>query len=93
MRPDPAGTEVAGYRIVEQAGSGGMGVVYRAEETGLGRVVALKLLPWAGPGTEERRERLRQEAEFLARQAELRAEPVGARGDRSGGSGEPGDGG
>src|SRR4029450_1951870 len=47
MSPDPAaGTEVAGYRIVERAGSGGMGVVYRAEETGLGdRPGALKLLP------------------------------------------------
>jgi hypothetical protein len=68
VSPDPAaGTEVAGYRIVEQAGSGGMGVVWLAEETGLGgRPVALKLLPPALAGDPDFRARFLREMRVAA---------------------------
>jgi serine/threonine-protein kinase len=61
------GSLVAGkYRVLEEIGRGGMGVVYRAEDTKLARQVAIKVLPEAFTADPERLARFEREARVLA---------------------------
>src|SRR6516165_9916285 len=57
-----AGARLGHYEIRSKIGEGGMGEVYLAEDTRLGRKVALKILPAEAAADRERMQRFRQEA-------------------------------
>src|SRR6266852_6361309 len=61
-----AGTKLGCYEVVAQIGAGGMGEVYRAHDTKLGRDVAVKVLPEAFAHDPDRLSRFQREAKMLA---------------------------
>ena len=64
-RPAP-GTTIGVYRVEQLLGEGGMGAVYRATDTKLGREVAVKVLPDVFAQDADRLARFQREAELLA---------------------------
>src|SRR6266849_63755 len=56
------GSKLGSYEVLSLLGAGGMGEVYRARDTRLGRVVAIKVLPAERMADENRRRRFVQEA-------------------------------
>jgi serine/threonine protein kinase len=58
--------QIAHYRVVSKLGEGGMGAVYRATDTKLGRDVAIKVLPEAFAEDAARMARFEREAQVLA---------------------------
>ncbi len=64
--PTHAGTSLGSYEVLALIGSGGMGEVYQARDTKLGRNVAIKVLPGAFAHDPERLSRFQREAKMLA---------------------------
>ena len=64
--PLTPGTKLGPYEILTPLGAGGMGEVYRARDTRLGREVALKILPLSFAGEADRLRRFEQEARAVA---------------------------
>ncbi|QEH37796.1 Serine/threonine-protein kinase PrkC [Aquisphaera giovannonii] len=94
-REDPARamTKVAGeagmgrlgdYRILRELGRGSMGVVYEAEQVSLGRLVALKVLPFAAAIDPRRKQRFQIEAQAAAQLRHPHIVPVFAAGSDRG---------
>src|SRR5262245_66400701 len=64
--PLPAGTRLGPYEILSPLGSGGMGEVYRAKDTRLDRVVAIKILPAHLSSNPDFKQRFEREARAIS---------------------------
>jgi len=62
----PTGTRLGSYEILQPIGAGGMGEVYKASDTRLGRLVAIKVLPSQFSGQQEFKQRFEREAQAIA---------------------------
>jgi serine/threonine protein kinase len=60
------GCDIGSYHVLDLLGAGGMGEVYRARDTKLGREVAIKILPPEFASDPDRRARFEREARLLA---------------------------
>ncbi len=65
----PPGTRLGPYEILSPLGAGGMGEVYRARDTRLGRDVAVKVLPSSATASEQTRQRFEREARTISQLA------------------------
>ena len=66
VRADLAGQRLGPYQFESRIGRGGMGDVYRARDTRLGRTVAIKVLPWHSAASQSARDRFEREARTIA---------------------------
>ena len=64
--PIASGTRFGPYEVISAAGAGGMGEVYRAKDTRLDRIVALKVLPSELAHDPEKRQRFEREARSIS---------------------------
>src|SRR6266436_5386694 len=98
----PIGTKLGPYEIVASIGAGGMGEVYRARDTRLERMVAVKVLPDHLSSSEELRQRFEREAKTISQLShphicalydvgEAAVEAKGERRTANGGASEPDD--
>jgi tRNA A-37 threonylcarbamoyl transferase component Bud32 len=72
----PAGPWLDRYELLEEIGRGGMGIVYKARQVGLNRIVAYKTIKGGEAAEPEERARFREEAEKMARLKHPNVVPV-----------------